>query len=131
MTVSPEFIEASGRAAIRALRGLEQTAIMLEKYGADIFPDMNEQGQKHFGRVMLESAAEAIREAWATAIKESENFPDNPANLIEQRGKVRQALLEICGELGAADVQSCASDDQIIMRHVRDAKALATAARKL
>lgn len=131
MTVTPEFKEASARAAIRALRELEQTAIMLETYAPEVFPEINEQGQKHFGRVMMESAAEAIRGAWAKAIKEAENFPDDPANLIEQRGKVRQALLEICGELGAADVQSCASDDQIIMQHVRDAKELAAAALKL
>ena len=35
MTVTPEFKEASSRAAIRALRGLEQTAVMLEKWGLE------------------------------------------------------------------------------------------------
>lgn len=98
MTVTPEFAEASTRAAIRALRRLEQTAIMLEKWAPEIFPETNEVNgvvQKHFGRVMMESAADAIREAWKGAIVEVTHFPDNPANLIEQRGKLRDALFEI------------------------------------
>lgn len=134
MTVTPEFKEASARAAIRALRGLEQTAIMLETWAPEIFPETTVTDgieQKHFGRIMMESAAQAIREAWASAIKEVEAFPPDPKNLIEQRGKLRQALLEIAGELGAADVQSAPSDDHIIMGHVRSAKALAGAALKL
>lgn len=98
MTLTPEFKEASTRAAIRGLRGLEQTAIMLEKWAPEIFPETTEVNgvvQKHFGRVMMESAAEAIRDAWKNAIVEIEQFPDDPANLIEQRGKLRQALLEV------------------------------------
>jgi hypothetical protein len=71
--VTPEFREASERAAIRALRGLEQTAIMLETYAPEVFPEINEQGQKHFGRVMMESAAQAIRDSWSQAIREVEN----------------------------------------------------------
>lgn len=66
--VTLEFIDKSASAAIRALRGLEQTAIMLEKYAPEVFPEVNEQGQIHFGRAMMESAAEAIREAWTQAI---------------------------------------------------------------
>ena len=89
MTVTPEFREASTRAAIRGLRGLEQTAVMLETYAPDVFPEVNEHGQKHFGRVMMEIAAEAIRSAWSSAIVEVENFPDDPASMIEQRGKLR------------------------------------------
>jgi predicted ArsR family transcriptional regulator len=73
MTVTDKFKDDSAYAAIRALRGLEQTAIMLEKWAPDVFPEVNEQGQKHFGRVMMESAAQAIREAWAQAIKDAEN----------------------------------------------------------
>ena len=65
--VTIDFIDRSAKAAIAALRGLEQTAVMLERYASDIFPEVNEQGQKHFGRVM-ESAAESIRDAWANAI---------------------------------------------------------------
>lgn len=125
MSISAEFNEASTRAAIRGLRGLEQTAIMLETYAPDIFPEINEHGQKHFGRVMMESAAEAIRSAWSSAIVEVENFPDDPASLIEQRGKLRQALLEIAGELHAALVQQSPSDDKIIIDHVRDASEIA------
>lgn len=102
MPITPEFKEASTRAAIRGLRGLEQTAIMLEKWAPEIFPETKEVNgvvQKDFGRVMMESAAEAIREAWKNAIVEVERFPDDPANLIEQRGKLRQTLLEIAALL--------------------------------
>lgn len=102
MPITPEFKEASTRAAIRGLRGLEQTAIMLETYAPEIFPETSEVNgvtQKHFGRVMMESAAEAIRDAWKGAIIEIEHFPDDPANLIEQRGKLRQTLLEIAALL--------------------------------
>src|SRR5690348_7023651 len=98
---SPEFKEASSRAAIRALRGLEQTAIMLEKWGPEAFP-ANEQGQVHFGRAITDSAAEAIREAWKNAVVEVEHFPDDPVNLIAQRGELRQALLEVCAFLRRA-----------------------------
>lgn len=73
MTVTEKFKDDSARAAISALRGLEQTAIMLERWAPDVFPEVNEQGQKHFGRVMMESAAQAIREAWAQAVKGAEN----------------------------------------------------------
>ncbi len=103
---------------------------MLETYAPDIFPEINEQGQKHFGRIMMEAAAQAIRDAWKSAIVEIEDFPADPANLIEQRGKLRQALLEITGELGAALLQQAASDDQIIMGHVRDAQSIAKGALK-
>lgn len=74
-TVTPAFIEASAKAAIRALRGLEKTAIMLETYGPECFPILPEhQGKKHFARVIMESAAEEIRKAWAAAIKDVETF---------------------------------------------------------
>lgn len=76
MTVTKKFKEDSSRAAIRALRGLEQTAIMLETYAPEIFPEVkvvNGVEQRHFGRVMMESAAEAIRQAWANAIADAEN----------------------------------------------------------
>jgi hypothetical protein len=76
MPVTEKFKEDSAIAAIRALRGLEQTAIMLEAYAPEIFPETkvtNGVEQRPFGRVMMESAAQAIREAWATAIKETEN----------------------------------------------------------
>jgi hypothetical protein len=129
MTITPEFKEASTRAAIRALRGLEQTAIMLEKWGPEAFP-ANEQGQVHFGRAMTDAAAEAIRGAWKAAIVEAEDFPDDPNSLIEQRGKLRQALLDIVGELGAALVQRAPSDDAIIMGHIEMAKKIATDALK-
>lgn len=73
--VSPEFLDASAKAAIRALRGLEETAIMLETYAPEIFPDVNVVNgveQRHFGRVMMESAAQSIRDSWKQAIREVE-----------------------------------------------------------
>ncbi|MBP6228490.1 MAG: hypothetical protein KA472_11210 [Pseudomonadales bacterium] len=73
MTVTEQFKDDSARAAIRALRGLEQTARMLETYAPDLYPEVDEHGRKHFGRVMMESAAQAIRDAWADAIKDVEN----------------------------------------------------------
>jgi hypothetical protein len=73
MSVTEQFKDDSARAAIRALRRLEQTAVMLETYAPEIFPNINEQGQKDFGRVMMESAAQAIRDSWADAIKDVEN----------------------------------------------------------
>lgn len=77
-SVTPEFIDASAKAAIRALRGLEQTAIMLETWAPECFPVLPEdEGKKHFARVLMESAAEAIREAWASAIREVEEFQRN------------------------------------------------------
>lgn len=40
----------------------------------------------------------------------------------------QEALLIIIGHLGAAEVQSLPTDDEIIMRHVRDALETARAA---
>lgn len=73
MAVTDAFKDDSARAAIKALRGLEQTAIMLETYAPEIFPNVDEHGRKDFGRVMMESAAQAIRDAWADAIRDTEN----------------------------------------------------------
>ena len=73
MSGTDQFKEDSAMAAIRALRGLEQTAIMLETYAPEIFPAVDEHGRKDFGRVMMESAAQAIRDAWSDAIKDVEN----------------------------------------------------------
>ena len=97
--VGKDFAEASTRAAIRALRGLEQTAVMLEKWGPEAFP-ANEQGQIHFGRAITDSAAQAIRDAWTAAIVEVEAFPENEGGWIEERGRLRQAVLEIVTEIG-------------------------------
>lgn len=69
--VTLEFIDKSAKAAIKALRGLEQTAIMLETYAPELFPETTEVNgviQKHFGRVIMESAAQSIRESWAEAV---------------------------------------------------------------
>jgi hypothetical protein len=37
---------------------------MLEKHAPEIFPEVNDKGQVHFCRAMMEAAAEAIRNAW-------------------------------------------------------------------
>lgn len=85
------FDEASGRACIRALASLEQTAVMLEKQSADYYP-ANEQGQVHFIRAIMESAAEAIRSSWAAAIKEAELF-GKPQN--EQIERLQQWVADL------------------------------------
>lgn len=74
MAVTPEFMTGSAQACIRALRRLEQTAIMLETYAPEIFPEVNERGQIHFGRAMMEAAAGTIRHAWKAAIGEAEKI---------------------------------------------------------
>lgn len=75
--VTPEFMDASARSAIRALRGLQSTVDMLEKWAPEIFPEVsvvNGVEQKHFGRIMMESAAQAIRDSWVQAIREVERI---------------------------------------------------------
>lgn len=94
MTVTAEFKEASARSAIRALRGLESTAKMLETYAADTFPP-DAQGKIHFGRLLMDSAAEAIRDAWRIAIRDVEHFPDGQGGMIEEIGLLRNALGKI------------------------------------
>lgn len=124
-TITPEFKEASTRAAIRGLRGLEQTAVMLETYAPDIFPEINEKGQKHFGRIMMESAAESIRAAWTGAVVEIEAFPDTPASIIEQRGKLRQALLEIATLLYAVIGPDEPQPADVVLSNAREAATIA------
>ena len=52
------------------------------------------------------------------------------ASLEAESERLRAAMLDALGEVGAADVQSLASDDQIIMGHVRDAASILHAALK-
>ncbi len=74
--VTFEFMDRSARACIAQLRGLEPTAIMLETQAADLWPLLPEHGGKvHFGRAVMEGAAESIRQAWANAIKAVEGTP--------------------------------------------------------
>lgn len=48
---------------VRALREEAGPTIrMLEIQAAECFPEINEHGQKHFVRVVMESAAEALKE---------------------------------------------------------------------
>lgn len=60
MTRAEAFITALEKAGFRLLTPhevahLETAAHMLALYGEDLFPPPNEQGQKHFGRVLLDS----------------------------------------------------------------------------
>lgn len=48
-----------------ALEGLGQTALMLRAWVPEIFPKAHAQEQAHFGRVMMEGAADLIEEALA------------------------------------------------------------------
>jgi hypothetical protein len=92
--MTKEPAPALSSAAFRALRGLEQTAIMLEKQAPEIFPEVNDQGQVHFGRAVMESAAQAIREAWAQAIKEVADSDDRIVELAKAYFAAREAHIE-------------------------------------
>jgi len=67
---------------------LEQTAVMLETYAPQIFPEVNEQGQKDFGRVVMESAAESIRTHLAALT------PSPDAAALRERAEKRIAEYE-------------------------------------
>lgn len=43
-----------------ALKELSRTSSMLRTYAPEIFPEVNKLGQVHFGRAMMEAAAESI-----------------------------------------------------------------------
>jgi hypothetical protein len=58
-------------------------------------------------------AAESIREAWKTASQDADNFADDEAGWMAERRDLRNALLEVSGELGAALMQPSPSDDAI------------------
>lgn len=61
----------------KAVRAVSKVRInrtsLSSEYAPDLYPEVDEHGRKHFGRVMMESAAQAIRDAWADAIKDVEN----------------------------------------------------------
>jgi hypothetical protein len=123
MTVTEKFKNDSARAAIRALRGLEPTAIMLETWSPDIFPEINDQGQKHFGRIMMEAAASAIRYSWSQAIKDCENsdLADEVADLAALMKAVRSLLNGI--DTGLVTVGTVA--DETLANTMRDLRAAA------
>lgn len=110
MTVTDKFKNDSAIAAIRALRGLEQTAIMLERYAPDLYPDVDEHGRKHFNRVLMESAAEAIRQAWKDAISEAEN--SERADLVAENERFRNALSDIASGFSCLQGYSAADAAQ-------------------
>jgi hypothetical protein len=126
MHVTLAFQEASARACIRALRGLEQTAIMLERWEPECVP-ADEQDRVHIARSMTEQAAEAIRAACMTAVREVENFPDDEPGLIAAHGRLRSAMLEIDSHLEKALARD-PSADGTIMGHVREADGVARSA---
>ena len=127
MTVTEKFKNDSAMAAIRALRGLEPTAIMLEKYAPDIFPEVNVVNgveQKHFGRLMMESAAQGIREAWAQAIKEAEN--SDRADMVAEVAALIKAVRSLLNGLDTGEAWIDTIADETLantMRDLRDAVA--------
>lgn len=129
--VTPAFTDASARAAIRALRGLEQTAIMLEKYAAECFPILPEhEGKMHFVRAIMEAAAQEIRDAWRAAIAEVEAFHavDDPAAATDNDGverlaiamKLKLAAKRTEGRGGWDDPSACPVEDlaQMLIDHL-------------
>lgn len=89
--------DAELKGCIRALASLEQTAIMLEKWAPETFPT-GEDGKVHFARAMMESAAEAIRTAWADAIKAAERACLKITGPVTASDRVRQLAHEILGD---------------------------------
>ena len=89
--VTEEFMNRSAKAAIRALMSLEATAKMLEKWAPEVFPDVNDKGQVHFGRALMEAAAESIREAFGNAIKQvaTPNPPPSVAAAVARAEEAR------------------------------------------
>ena len=43
---------------------IRSSGLMLDRWAADCFPPPNAQGQQHFGKVMMDSAAQAILSAF-------------------------------------------------------------------
>jgi hypothetical protein len=89
--------DAELHGCIRALWSLEQTAIMLEKWAPETFP-AGEDGKVHFARGMMESAAEAIRAAWADAIKAAERACLEIKGPVTASDRARQLAHEILGD---------------------------------
>lgn len=84
--VTPEFKDDSQRAAIRALRGLEQTALMLEAQAPEIFGPPDELGQVPFGHAIMIGAATSIRDSWKAAIKDVEtSIVDDPVEHLSAK----------------------------------------------
>lgn len=93
ISISEAMKQAGVRAVVRALRDeLELTRKMLMVQSAEAFPEINEHGQKHFLRVVMESAAEEIDELFGAAIPAEEKAaggptPDNGRPLVEGADK--------------------------------------------
>ena len=79
---------------------LAQTATMLETWAPECFPEVNEHGQVHFVRAMMESAAKTIRAYIATradAAIEACGVNDLKRQLAEARAE-RDSLFDAIGE---------------------------------
>jgi hypothetical protein len=61
----------------RLKKCMETNAGMLAKYGPECFPEINAEGQKHFVRVMMESAAEDMRETISGAPANQNPAPES------------------------------------------------------
>lgn len=66
-----------------ALKELTRTSSMLKTYAPEVFPEVNEMGQVHFGRAMMESAAESID----AALSQFEAFQGREADYAVNLGK--------------------------------------------
>jgi len=80
---------------------------MLERWAPECFPE-NEQGQVHFARALMESAAEEIRKAWADAVAEIASPATLPARQPmkqEEAMKTREDLIEVMARGVAASYE--------------------------
>lgn len=64
-----------------ALKELTRTSTMLKTYAPEVFPEVNEMGQVHFGRAMMESAAESIDASLSQFATFSQREADYAVNL--------------------------------------------------
>jgi hypothetical protein len=77
-----------------ALKELERTSSMLKEYAPEVFPKVNEFGQIHFGRAMMESAAESID----TSLAQFRQFESLEADYAVNLG--REAYEAYCRHTG-------------------------------
>ena len=94
----------------RTLSDISQTAKMLETYAAEVFPEINACGQKHFGRVMMEASAEEIRSSLA----------DIAALLSEARRALAYSVTHMEYDFPADVPEECGMFCCLCRQHVND-----------
>lgn len=60
---------------------LERTATMLRTYAPELYPEVNQFGQVHFGRAAMECAAETIEQALESQAKADSVLSDYVVNM--------------------------------------------------